>query len=123
MLQLRHLIVDHFRPRGNGQDGRLGVPAPGVGTPVSLPHKDHPRLRSLLRRDIHGAISRNVPGHPYEQGFDLKLIPGKPAWIPIQKKKTNNSLTFVPYFRYNRLFGAVFLVYQYTMFHAVRNLI
>jgi hypothetical protein len=41
----------------------------------------------------------------------------------MQKKKTNNSPDFVPYFRYNRLFSAVFLVYQYTMFHAVRSLI
>jgi hypothetical protein len=45
------------------------------------------------------------------------------AWIPIQKKKTNNSREFVPYFRYNRLFVAGFLIYQCTMFHAVRSLI
>jgi hypothetical protein len=41
------------------------------------------------------------------------------AWIPIQKKKPNNSPEFLRYFRYNRLFSVVFVVYQYTMFHAV----
>jgi hypothetical protein len=41
------------------------------------------------------------------------------AWIPIQKKKPNNSPEFLRYFRYNRLFIVVLVVYQYTMFHAV----
>ena len=43
------------------------------------------------------------------------------AWIPIQKKKPNNSTDFLPYFRYNRLSTIVFWVYQYTMTHAVRS--
>ena len=43
------------------------------------------------------------------------------AWIPMQKKKPNNSPDFLPYFRYNRLSTVVFWVYQYTMFHAVRS--
>jgi hypothetical protein len=43
------------------------------------------------------------------------------AWIPMQKKKPNNSPVFLPYFGYNCVSIVVLLVYQYTVFHAVRS--
>ena len=43
------------------------------------------------------------------------------AWIPMQKKKPNNSPDFLPYFGYNCVSIVVLLVYQYTVFHAVRS--
>ena len=33
---------------------------------------------------------RGVPGHPYERGFDLRLVPGKLAEPP--RRKTPNSI-------------------------------
>ena len=33
----------------------------------------------------------------------------------MHKKEPNNSPVFLPYFRHNRLFTVVFLVYQYTI--------
>jgi len=34
------------------------------------------RLRPLLRRNLCGTVS-GVPGHPFEFGFDLRLVPEK----------------------------------------------
>jgi protein gp37 len=39
-------------------------------------HQNQSRLRSLLRRNVRGAI-RGVSGHPFEFGFDLRLVPEK----------------------------------------------
>ena len=55
------------------------------------------------------------------EGCDAEDAVAALAWIPIQKKKPNNSPDFLPYFRYDRLSAVVFLVYQYTMTHAVRS--
>ena len=41
-------------------------------------HQDQPRLHALLCRNVRRTLSRRA-GHPYEQGFDLQLIPGKLA--------------------------------------------
>ena len=41
-------------------------------------HQDQSGLRPLLRGDFRRAF-RGVPGHPYEQGFDLRLVPEKLA--------------------------------------------
>ena len=41
-------------------------------------HQDHPRLRHCYAETFAERF-RGVPGHPYEQGFDLKLVPGKLA--------------------------------------------
>ena len=54
-------------PRLNGQT-RHG---PGQGL-----HKDQPGLQALLCRDIAERF-RGVKNHPYEQGFDLRLVPEK----------------------------------------------
>jgi hypothetical protein len=83
-------------------------------------------------KTIELELTRTIPASPIEvfDGWLDPKCPGTPwsvadklAWIPTQKKKTNNSPDFLPYFRYNRLFDAGFLVYRYTMFHAVRSLI
>lgn len=39
-------------------------------------HEDQSRLQALLCRTFAERF-RGVPGHPYQQGFDLKLIPDK----------------------------------------------
>lgn len=44
--------------------------------PCSWVHQDQSRMQALLRRDFCRAIS-GVKGHPYEQGFDLRLVPKK----------------------------------------------
>ncbi len=49
---------------------------PAAAEPGSRLHQDYSGLRPLLRRDV-GLRFRGVPGHPYEQGFDLRLIPAK----------------------------------------------
>ena len=41
-------------------------------------HQGQPGLQTLLRGDVRRAISRR-PGHPFEQGFDLRLVPEKLA--------------------------------------------
>ena len=46
--------------------------------PVRGCTKISPGLQALLCRDICGRF-RGVPGHPYEQGFDLRLVPEKLA--------------------------------------------
>ena len=60
----RRIHVDHNR---NRMDGRNLEPRYGL-------HEDYPRLRPLLRRAIVRAF-RGVPGHPFENGFDLTLRP------------------------------------------------
>ena len=42
------------------------------------------------------------------------------AWIPMQKKKPNNSREFLRYFRYNPPLAVLFLIYLFTNFHGVR---
>ena len=39
-------------------------------------HQDQSRLQPLLCRNFAERF-RGVKGHPYEQGFDLRLVPGK----------------------------------------------
>src|SRR5258708_7123918 len=41
-------------------------------------HEDQSRVQALLCRDVCGAVF-GVKGHPYEQGFDLRLVPEKLA--------------------------------------------
>jgi hypothetical protein len=57
-----------FRYRVDGRDVE-----PGAGV-----HEGQPRLQAMLRRDVLGAV-RGVPGHPFENGFDLRLVPEKLA--------------------------------------------
>ena len=40
-------------------------------------HEDHAWLRQLLRRALRRAMARRIEGHPYEQGFDLRLWPSR----------------------------------------------
>jgi protein gp37 len=43
-------------------------------------HKNQSGLLALLRRNFCGALAerwRGVPGHPFEQGFDLRVVPEK----------------------------------------------
>jgi protein gp37 len=56
---------------GRQQQNRVdrGDLEPGYGV-----LQDLPRVRALLRRDVRRALARH-PGHPYEQGFALKLWP------------------------------------------------
>src|ERR1700734_1316792 len=44
--------------------------------PSSRLHQDQPGLRALLRERFAERF-RGVKGHPYEQGFDLRLVPEK----------------------------------------------
>ena len=39
-------------------------------------HKGEPGLQVLLRGAVRRTF-RGVPGHPFEQGFDLRLVPEK----------------------------------------------
>src|SRR5947209_8141479 len=39
-------------------------------------HEDQPRLQALLCRNLCRTLSRSK-GHPYKQGFDLRLVPEK----------------------------------------------
>jgi protein gp37 len=39
-------------------------------------YEDQSRLQALLCREVRGTFPR-CPGHPFEQGFDLRLVPHK----------------------------------------------
>ena len=53
-------------------------------------HQDQPGLQALLRRDFRRAVPRRA-GHPYEQGFDLRLVPEKLA-EPLRWSEPTNDL-------------------------------
>ena len=57
------------RPQRDRVDRRDLEPRPRL-------HEDQPGLQALLRGDFAERF-RGVPGHPFEQGFDLRLVPDK----------------------------------------------
>jgi len=59
--------------------------------PVKGVHQDKPRLQALLRPKHLPNVSAEYRGHPYEQGFDLRLVPEKLA-EPLRWRKPKSHL-------------------------------